>query len=74
MIHQTRRALWSAAAATVTALPAFAQEDSTGLQEVLVTARYREENLQTTPIVENGVMYLITARARVAAARWVRCA
>src|SRR5690606_7698059 len=28
--------------------PAFSQED--GLQEIVVTARYKEENLQTTPL------------------------
>ncbi|MEP7247003.1 MAG: Plug domain-containing protein [Gammaproteobacteria bacterium] len=50
MIHHTRHVLLSAAAATFAALPAFGQEDSAALQEVLVTARYREENLQTTPL------------------------
>ncbi len=38
----------AAVAATLATLPAFAQEDA--LQEVVVTARYREENLQTTPL------------------------
>jgi iron complex outermembrane recepter protein len=36
-------------AATLGSMPAQSQEDE-GLQEVTVTARYREENLQTTPL------------------------
>jgi iron complex outermembrane receptor protein len=40
----------AAVAATLSTLPAFAQEEDAGLQEVVVTARYREENLQTTPL------------------------
>jgi len=38
-----------AAFVAATSMPAHAQEDE-GLQEVTVTARYREENLQTTPL------------------------
>src|SRR6188474_1691198 len=36
-------------AATLGTSPAWSQEDE-GLQEVVVTARYKEENLQTTPL------------------------
>jgi iron complex outermembrane receptor protein len=30
--------------------PASAQQQGGGLEEIVVTARYREENIQTTPI------------------------
>ena len=44
--------LWagSVAAQEAAQAPTSAQDDSGGLQEVVVTARYRQENLQQTPI------------------------
>jgi iron complex outermembrane receptor protein len=40
----------AAVAASLGSLPTFAQDESAQLQEIVVTARYREENLQTTPL------------------------
>jgi iron complex outermembrane receptor protein len=48
-----RRVLWMAAAGTAVMSPAVAQqaaESSAQLEEVVVTARKREENLQNTPV------------------------
>src|SRR5215204_2083310 len=45
----TPLAIAIAGALSLGAVPVLAQEDG-GLEEILVTARYREENVQTTPI------------------------
>ena len=55
-------ALAVAAACGTGSMPAFAQdqEEATGLDEIIVTARFREEKLQETPIAITA----ITADAR----------
>src|SRR5690606_10640116 len=47
----------SALAAAVGAQPAFAQQETgaSGLEEIVVTARFREENLQETPIAITAI-------------------
>src|SRR5690606_41815375 len=47
----------SALAAAVGAQPAFAQQETgaSGLEEVVVTARFREENRQETPIAITAI-------------------
>ena len=48
--HVTPGCVAAAVAAILGTAPAFAQESTSGLEEVVVTARYRQENLQTTPL------------------------
>jgi iron complex outermembrane receptor protein len=50
VVRVTPLAFSVAAALGTVALTADAQTQSAGLEEILVTARYREENIQTTPI------------------------